>query len=633
MYPALLAAMVRIRLLSTKALSRLGFGEHAFLLLLAVLIGVVAAAAAVGFHELIRGIRDLLYAHLGPRMGIYHRGIWILVLLPALGGLAVGLITRYVFLIREGHGIVDVIESVIRSSGIIRPLSAIEKIITSAITIGSGGSAGAEGPIVQIGAGIASGVGQLFGVARSSMPLLIGCGSAAGIIAIFDSPIGGVFFTLEVILLDFSLRTFAPVVLASVIANVMTKEIFLWRHQNYEAIFALPPWAISNQAELGWTHLPNFILLGMVCGVVGVALTRMMNFTENRFERMSIAQPWRPAIGGALLGVMAVIYVMIFGWWMAGRQKPVEFGAYPLPAFFSDGYGVIRQLVSTGGAGGAGSTLYQQYDAKMLMVLLAALVLFKILGTCATLGSGGSGGIIAPSLFLGATAGGLVGLFLRQIGAHVEPSVYSMCGMAAVLAAVVHAPLASVLILLDLTGDQKLILPGMLATIVATGIARSIFRDSIYSASLRERGVKMGTAKDLSILRRLTVEAVELEPATCVGPKDSLEKVLELTERLGVGDFIVIEENGIYVGFVSGEDVKVALLQREAVPLLTVRDVMRAEVMPVNTIDDLAGVLEIFSRHDVDHLPVRVSKSSGKIVGMISRAKLLRRYQRGLEST
>jgi CIC family chloride channel protein len=624
--------MVRIRLLVSRALSRLGFGGDGFLLVLAVVIGVVAAGAAVGFHELIRGIRNLLYGRLGPHLGLYGKGVALLIVLPAAGGLAVGLITRYVFRIREGHGIVDVMESVIRSSGIIRPLSAIEKIVTSAITIGSGGSAGAEGPIVQIGAGIASGVGQMFGVARAQMPLLIGCGSAAGISAIFNSPIGGVFFTLEVILLDFSLRTFAPVVLASVIANVTTKEIFaLWGQEKYEAIFALPPWVIGNQAELGWTYLPNFILLGMVCGVVGVSLTRLMNLSERGFSRLRIAKEFRPAIGGALLGVMGVVYVMSFGWWMLGRAKPIEFGAYPLPAFFSDGYGVIRQLVSTGGP--AGSTLYEQYDARMLMILLGALCVFKIAGTCATLGSGGSGGIIAPSLFLGASAGGLVGLFLRQAGAKVEPSVYALVGMGAVLAAVVHAPLASVLILLDLTGDHKLILPGMLATVVATGIARNIFRDSIYSVTLRERGVKLGTAADLSILRRLTVESVELEPATVVAAGDSLQRIFDLAEAVGAKNFVVLDEKGMYVGMVTSEDVRAALLGREAAPLLLVRDLMRVEVAPVATGDDLAAVLDLFGRYDVDHLPVSVSRSSGKIVGMISRAKLLRRYQRGLEST
>src|SRR5258706_1250382 len=279
MWSAVISVAVRVRLFVGRVLSRLGFGGDGFLLVLAILIGVMAAFAAVGFHFLIGGIRDSLFLRLAGRILLYGKGLGLLILLPAIGGLLVGLITRYVFGVREGHGIVDVMESVIRSSGIVRPLSAVEKIITSAITIGTGGSAGAEGPIVQIGAGIASGVGQLFGVARAQMPLLIGCGSAAGISAIFNSPLGGVFFTLEVILLDFSSRTFAPQVLASVIANVATKEIFAWRGENYEAIFAMPPWEISNHADLAWTHLPNFILLGMVCVCAGVALRRMMNFT------------------------------------------------------------------------------------------------------------------------------------------------------------------------------------------------------------------------------------------------------------------------------------------------------------------------------------------------------------------
>src|SRR4051812_19724635 len=173
MWSAVISAAVRLRLFVSRVLARLGFAGEGFLLVLAVLIGVVTAFAAVGFHVLIRMIRDGLYVRLASHVSLYGKGLVLLIVLPAAGGLAVGLITRFVFRVREGHGIVDVMESVIRSSGIIRPLSAVEKIVTSAITIGSGGSAGAEGPIVQIGAGIASGVGQLFGIARAQMPLLI----------------------------------------------------------------------------------------------------------------------------------------------------------------------------------------------------------------------------------------------------------------------------------------------------------------------------------------------------------------------------------------------------------------------------------------------------------------------------
>src|SRR5205814_1515385 len=200
------AAAARLRLLTDRALTRLGLSENVFLLVLAVLIGVVTAAAAVGFHELIQFIRYSLYTRVGPDL-LYGRAVVLLILLPALGGLAVGVITRFILREREGHGIVDVMESVMRSSGVIKPRSAVEKIVTSAITIGSGGSAGAEGPIVQIGAAIASGVGQIFGVGRAQVPLLIGCGSGAGLSALFNSRVGGDVLSLGVIVGELSALT------------------------------------------------------------------------------------------------------------------------------------------------------------------------------------------------------------------------------------------------------------------------------------------------------------------------------------------------------------------------------------------------------------------------------------------
>ena len=247
----------RFRTIVQSRLGKLGFGDEAFLLIMAVIIGAITGAAAVGFHQLTHLIRDLLYVERGEDRLLYgHRGMWLLVLLPAGGGLAVGLVSRYVFRAREGHGVVDVMESVIRTSGFQRPAIAIEKTLTSALTIGSGGSAGAEGPIVQIGAAIASGVGQSFRVARSQMPVLTGCGTAAGISAIFNAPFGGVLFTLEVILQDFSIRSFTPVVLASVIAQVTTQGTFQLSATTPTSTgpsFRCPRWSASTtrSADLG----------------------------------------------------------------------------------------------------------------------------------------------------------------------------------------------------------------------------------------------------------------------------------------------------------------------------------------------------------------------------------------------
>jgi len=614
----------RIKVLTSRLLRRLGLGDDSFLTLLAVLIGIVTAAAAVGFHQLIDLIRDVLYKEPGADV-LYGTGLALLILWPTVGGLVVGILTNYVSRVREGHGVIDVIESVIRSRGFIRPVVAIEKIFTSAVTIGSGGSCGAEGPIVQIGAAISSGFGQLFGLARQQMPIIIGCGAAAGISAIFNSPIGGVLFALEVILQDFSIRTFTPVVMASVIANVTTHAIFKqWLDVNYLAIFAMPDWAIHGQADLAWRALPSFIVLGILCGIVGAGLTRLMAFSESRFSKLKFPRALKPALGGAMLGIVGVGYVLIFGWWALGEPKPIAFQHYPMPAFFGDGYGAIQRFLQP--------DFYADHGMRYLLCLLAFMTIAKLVGTCMTLGSGGSGGVIAPALFLGAAAGGLLGLVLEHLGTlpSVQPEVYALVGMGAALAAVVHAPLASILILFDLTHDYKLILPAMLASIVATGTARLIFKDSIYTMSLRLRGVRVGSSSDLSLLRRLNIEQVDLDPAAVVRTSDPFQRVLDLTGSTGATDFVVLDKAGLYAGMVIAEDIKTALMAREAIPLLLVGEMMRTDIPLVRSSDDLAAVLDAFSRHEVGRLPVTISNDSGKIIGLVSRAALMKRYQMAL---
>jgi CIC family chloride channel protein len=620
------AASTRLAALSRQVRTRFAAGEEIRLLFLAAVIGVVTAAAAVAFHELIDLTRNLLYERLDPLLNLYGRCIALLAVIPALGGLLVGVISRYVLRAREGHGIVDVMESVVRSRGYVKPLSAVEKILTAAITIGSGGSAGAEGPIVQIGAAIASGVGQLVKSAKPFMPLLIGAGSAAGISAIFNAPFGGVLFTLEVILQDFSIRTFTPIVLASVVANVTTQAIFrIIHHSNeYRAIFALPSWELSKHTSLNLGQLGNFILLGLLCGVAGVVLIRMMYSAEEQFSRLRLPRVLRPALGGALLGLMGVIYVMIFGWLMLGQRKPINFANYPMPAFFGDGYGVIRQLLD-------GSFFTRPIHLYQLLLLLGFLCVAKILGTCLTLGSGGSGGIIAPSLFIGSTVGAMLGLILQRAGwHHVQPEVYALVGMGAVLAAVVHAPLASILIVFELTHDDKVILPAMLACIFGTAAARLMYRESIYTLTLRHRGVRLGTMADLTLLRRLCVDDVQLDKAPTVKESEELRTVLTRAALSGVQNFIVVDAHSNYVGVLVMEDIHAALLDRDAIPLLLVSDLARKGIPPVRGGDDLAAVLDALALYNIDRLPVRGVNLKATPDAMISRAALLRRYQQGL---
>ncbi|HEX4054779.1 MAG TPA: chloride channel protein [Tepidisphaeraceae bacterium] len=618
----------RLRGAITQILSRMGFKEDSFLLVLAIIVGVVTAAAAVGFHEVITLVRNELYLRTGEGHLYHGRGMLLLMAFPAAGGLLVGIISQYIFRVREGHGIVDVMESVVRTSGFQSPMAAIEKILTSGVTIGSGGSAGAEGPIVQIGAGIASGIGQLFRVARSQMPVLIGCGSAAGISAIFNAPFGGVLFTLEVIMQDFSIKTFTPVVVASVIAQVSELMLFKLIHhaEEFHPIFAISPDAVRTHEVLQWGQVGNFVLLGLLCGLVGLSMTRLMYASENVFDRIRIPRVFKPALGGAILGAMGVLYIVVFGWLVLGVTKPVPFSAYPMPAFFGDSYGFIEQLLSPK------YYTWHEVNAARIVILLACLCGIKVVATCVTLGSGGSGGVIAPSLFLGATIGAVMGSVFQRTGwfPSIHPEMYALVGMGAALAAVVHAPLASILICFEVTEDYKVMVPAMLACVVATAVARVLFQDSIYTLGLRRRGIRMGGPADRAILMQLRAEQVTLEPASIIHGSDPFQKILELTAATGATNFVVVDENGEYRGMVVSGDIQTALLEREAIPLLVVSEMTRRDLPLVKNTDDLGTVLEAFAHHEVSHLPVTMDSRPNHVIGLISRAGLMRKYQQAL---
>jgi CIC family chloride channel protein len=607
----------RLRVVATRMLARWGFREESFVLMLSFAVGIVTAAAAVAFHLLIVAIRRELYERAGPEWDLYGAMLPLVVLLPAVGGLVVGCLSTYVMSAREGHGIIDVMEQVIRSRGVIRPMVAVEKILTSAVTIGSGGSAGAEGPIVQIGAAIASGVGQLFRLTRQQMPVLIGCGSAAGISAIFNAPIGGVLFTLEIILRDFSIRTFTPVVIASVVANSTTQSIFRdFLHEDYGAIFTLPA-DVQQHLNYQFHHLPSFVLLGLICGIVGVVQTRLMYFTEHRAAAIQLPKAVKPAVGGFLLGLIGLVYILTFH-----KIIPVE--QYPMPAFYGDGYGAVKQMLGPG--------FYASHLPWQLLLILGFFVIAKIVGTCLTLGSGGAGGVIAPSLFLGAVTGGFVGVALQMMGLSrtLSPHAYALVGMGSVLGAVIHAPLASILILSEVTRDYQIVLPAMLSTIIATTTAQVLFRDSIYTATLRQRGIRLGTSADVRLLQRLTVEEVAMEPAITIRAGDGMQQVLDLSRDTGVTDFVVVDASGAYAGMLVGEDIKTALFDRDAVPLLLVGELLRPEVPLVRTGDDLASVMDTFAKYDLSRLPVTVGAGTGKVIGLISRSALMKRYQTAL---
>jgi CIC family chloride channel protein len=321
-----------------------------------------------------------------------------------------------------------------------------------------------------------------------------------------------------------------------------------------------------------------------------------------------------------LVGLIGFFYIVF------ARVKPVDYKVYPMPAFFGDGYGVIQQMLRP--------EFYSSMAvaATGLLILLCAI---KIVATAITLGSGGSGGVIAPSVFVGATAGAVVGHLLQRSGwfVGVQPELYSLVAMGAVLAAVVHAPMASILICFELTQDYKVMLPAMLACIIAVAVSRSIYPDSVYTVGLRSRGVRQGNAGDFVLLRRITVEQVPLDPVSVVSMSDPVQHLLELSAMTSTYDFVVADSTGRYEGMVLSTQLNPVLMDRDAVPLLVVGDVMRTDIKPVRTTDDLAAVFDAFSQNDVSHLPVCVPQNAEHVIGLISRSALIRKYQQAFRSS
>ena len=420
---------------------------------LAVGIGALGGLGAVAFRWLIEGFTRLFSGHADYSAAghaanplVPWLGPAFVVLAPAVGGLLYGpMVARWAPEAR-GHGVPEVMLAVARKGGRIRPQVALVKAFASALCIGSGGSVGREGPIVQIGSALGSTAGQYAGMGARRLRLLVACGAAAGIAATFNTPIAGVFFALEVILRDFEAEAFGAVVLSAVAAAAVGRAAF-----GNDAFLTLPVAHVPPPVVY-----PLFALLGLVAAVAGVAFLRSVYGAEDVADRVWRGPDWlRPAVGGLLLGVLLLV----------------------LPQMYGVGYPVLESAVT----------------GHYALALVVVFMVGKLAATSLTLAIGGSGGVFAPSLFIGAMLGSAFGRGADALlpGMPVSSATFAVVGMGAVFAASARAPITAVLIIFELTGDYALILPLMLAVVVATVLADRLSPDSIYTLKLRRRGIDL----------------------------------------------------------------------------------------------------------------------------------------------
>jgi len=444
---------------------RLLDADSSIMLVTSLLVGIGAGMGAVLFRRLIDWLHNFAYSDIAGILSEWYP--LHLILIPALGGAIVGPLVYYFAREAKGHGVPEVMEALELRGGKIRPRVVVVKSLASSVCIASGGSVGREGPIAQIGSALGSFVGQVLKLSEERVRTLVACGAAGGIAATFNAPIAGAIFALEVLL-----RRFGSVYFGAVVISAVTADVIAHYFEGDSRTFMTPEYTLQNPWEL-----LLYTLMGFIAALAAVGFSRLLYFSEDIWNSIRIPEPVKPLLGGVLLGLLGIVSYQIDGF----------------PRVFGVGYETIE------------STLFSQLTLQVTFGLL----LLKLLATTLTLGSGGSGGIFAPSLFMGAMLGASFGQIAHSLFPEiVAPSgAYALVGMAAFFGGAAHAPITAILILFEMTGDYQIILPLMLSTVLSTIVSRNLSRDSIYTLKLKRRGVELSQeAQAIDLMQGVTAE-------------------------------------------------------------------------------------------------------------------------------
>jgi CIC family chloride channel protein len=553
--------------------------EQIYMVLVAVVIGLLGGFCAVGFRLLIQAVNRVFW-HEGQYTLEYLSSLpfWWKISAPAVGGLIVGWIIYRFAREAKGHGVPEVMEAVALKGGRIRPRVVIAKMFASGISIGSGGSVGREGPIVQIGSALGSSIGQWLKVDQRRLRTLVGCGAAAGIAATFNAPVAGALFAVEVILGDFGVSQFSPIVISSVTGTVVSQHFL----GDFPA-FQVPVYRLVHAGELF-----AYAGLGILAGFVALAFIRSLYGTEDLFDKLRVHPAVKAMLGGAVIGAIGI--------WA--------------PHVFGVGYEAINEALN-------GNLVWQ------FMVLL---VVVKIVAVSITIGSGGSGGIFAPSLFIGAMLGGAAGTVVHTLwpASTAAPGAYALVGMGAVVAAGTHAPITAILIIFELTGSYTIILPLMISCIIATLLATRMQRGSIYTLKLLRRGVDMQKGRAINVLQHAYVREIMRSEVMTVAPSEGLVALVgKFIDHPGSTVFVTDEER-MLEGLITADQIRPMMQDPAALAALIIAQDVMAEgdfpkVRPDDSLADVMRHLELY-RGEVPVL------ENGRLVGVIWPEDVIERY-------
>jgi len=570
--------MTALKKRSTQILNRVKVSDHAFMVVIPIIVGLLGGLGSVLLRWLIHFFQDLLWGKWGASLG------WLQTLLvPAAGGFLVGLLV-YLF-VREakGHGVPEVMEAISLRQGIIRPRVVLGKTLASAITIASGGSVGREGPIVQIGSSIGSTIGQWLKLSRRRMETLVGCGAAAGIAAAFNAPIAGAMFSVEILLGDFTVNQFTPIVISSVSATVVSRIFF----GNFPA-FVVPEYALVHPMEL----VP-YAVLGVVSGIVAMLFVKVLYSLEDTFDAIRLPDFYKTAAGGLMIGAIGIFFPQIFG----------------------VGYEAMNLALL----------------GKMEVWLLGALILMKVLASSITLGSGGSGGIFAPSLFMGAMTGGFFGNILHKLLPAVTagPGAYALVAMSAVVGAATHAPITAILIIFEMTSDYKIILPLMIATTISSLMTTRLQKGSIYTLKLMKRGINLLKGKEINLLKAMQVRDVLRSTIEIVTPETPLSTIINKFIRSDHSFFYITDKEGRIAERISQTEIGAIAPDYENLKdFVVAQDIASPSHLVVTDVDHLDYVMKEFEKENIDEIPVVDKEDPRRILGTIWRIDVIAAYNK-----
>lgn len=561
--------------------------------MLSVVIGVIAGVAAVTLKEAVHLIQHFLMQGAHAEVNNY-----LIYFYPLIGIVATVLITRYYWKEKQGHGITDILYTISQKSSIIQGAKMYSRMITSAITVGFGGSVGLEAPIVVTGSAIGSNVARIMHLDYKNRTILIGCGAAGAIAGIFNSPIAGVIFSSEVILVGLGFASFIPLLIAAVSGSLVS--MFLHGDDILFSYVLKDPFVAANT--------PYYILLGVLCGLISVYFTRFTYYVDEKITKIK-NYIVRGVVGGLLLAIIIFFFPPIYG----------------------EGYDTIKLLLNSNESEMAFQSIFKFNYSNPLVFLafMVGVIFLKPIASSLTIESGGSGGIFAPSLFLGGVVGFVFAFTVNYISPEsISLSNFTLVGMCGVMSGVLHAPLTAIFLIAEITGGYTLFIPLMLVSAISFSTISYFEKYSIYTKRLIERGEYVPHDKDKQLLSGIKLRKVIEKDLITVKPYEKLSDLVNAVRMSKRNIFPVVDDDGQLVGIITLDDIRDIMFDEEARNEILISSIMNDPPASISSKDRMQSVMNTFEISGAWNLPVI---DEGKYIGFVSKSRIFNTYRTKLK--